>query len=309
MEHELVVDRASTEMSLGFGVTQGSHQFSMEGVRFGDTLENMGEWPNDTAHQQLDDFDWGDIDPNLNANLYDRSRDSVSGGLVSLIPATLSQMAGLGAQSAQLGLDLFQPLPDSATQTLTQTTPPDFITPNTLTPSPNRGLSPCSTLFSSSTCQCRDNLAILLPKVQNAIQEKQLDKVHRITRQVMQSCQNIIDCTGCQIGCNDLICIIAILQKTDVCFEYLAKADLHSAIRMSFGGTEVPINDPKLRAMLVMNLIQQATMVLDSLSIKGQDMLRALGTPHTLAQINIEYLETAIEDFRVVLRKAAELAS
>lgn len=140
------------------------------------------------------------------------------------------------------------------------------------------------------------------------MQEKQLDQVVKVTQMVMDSCQDIVDCTGCQIGCTDLICVMAVIQQTDTCFEYIAKADLDNAITVNFGGHDISINDPKLRAMLVINLIQQATMVLDAISAKGQSMLWALCPLTALAQANIGYLGTVIRDFRSVLRRITDTA-
>jgi len=140
------------------------------------------------------------------------------------------------------------------------------------------------------------------------MQEKQLDEVVKGTRKVVEGFQDIVDCTGCKITCTDLICIMAAFQQTDTCFEYIVKADLDSAIKMSLGGYEVPINDPKLRGMIVMTLIHQAISVLDAISSKGQRMIQMLCTPSPLAQINIGYLETVIGDFRNVLRRVADLA-
>lgn len=158
-------------------------------------------------------------------------------------------------------------------------------------------------LFSSLKCRCQEELAVLIPQVKSAMQEGQLDQVVKVTQKVVDRCQNIVDCTDCQIGCTDLICIMAVLQQTDTCFEYIAKADLDSIITVSFGGHDISIDDPKLRAMLVTNLIQQTTVVLDAISNKGQSMLQALCPSTALAQANIIYLETVISDFRMVLRK------
>lgn len=124
----------------------------------------------------------------------------------------------------------------------------------------------------------------------------------------MKGCQDIVDCTSCQLTCTDLICMMAVFQQTDTCFEYISKAELDSSIKLNFGGHEIPIDDPNLRAMLVMNFVQQATMVLDAISTKGQTMLRALGSPSLLARANIGYLETVIGDFRQLLRTVADLA-
>jgi len=177
-----------------------------------------------------------------------------------------------------------------------------------VTQSSTNAVSPPSQLLSSPKCPCQERLAVLIPKVHSAMQEKQLDHVVKVTQKVMDSCEDIVDCTGCQIGCTDLICIMAVMQQTDTCFNYIANADLDSAITVNFGGHDIPINNPKLRTMLIMNLIQQAAMVLDAISAKGQSMLGALCPRTDLAEANIGYLETVIRDFRSVLRGVADTA-
>jgi hypothetical protein len=163
-----------------------------------------------------------------------------------------------------------------------------------------------SQLFSSLNCRCQEKLAVLTPQVKSAMQERQLDQVVKVTQKVVDRCQDIVNCTDCQISCTDLICIMAVLQQTDTCFEYIATADLDSIITVNFGGHDIPINNPKLRAMLVTNIIQQTTVVLDAISNKGQSMLRALCPSTALAQANIGYLETVIRDFKNVLRTVAD---
>ena len=148
-----------------------------------------------------------------------------------------------------------------------------------------------------------------MPRLKAAVQEKHLDEVLKVTSDVLNRCQDIVDCTGCRITCTDLICMMAVFQQTDMCFEYISKAELDSSIKLNFGGHEISIHDPNLRAMLVMDLVQQATMVLDAISTKGQSMLKALGSPSLLARANIGYLETVIGDFRKLLRTVADLAN
>ncbi|PVI05409.1 hypothetical protein DM02DRAFT_610715 [Periconia macrospinosa] len=161
-------------------------------------------------------------------------------------------------------------------------------------------------LFASSRCQCRENLAALAPTVANAMNDRRLDGVFKSTGDVLRGCRDVVECTACRISCTDLICTMSVFQHTDTCFKYIANADLDDAITMSFGGCEVPVNDPKLRAMLVMNLIQEATTVLDAISAKGQTLLRNLCSPGPLAQANIGYLDTVIHDFRTVLGLVAD---
>ncbi|KAF7554603.1 hypothetical protein G7Z17_g2760 [Cylindrodendrum hubeiense] len=270
-------------MSTDLIASDPTDQFSMDSAAYEYALNSMVGWENDLANQQVDGFDGRIIDPSLNA--FD--------------PLT---------QPSPSHLDILHSLPSSASQTLTQSTvlfQEDFGNASAVNPSSTSNLSPPTHLFSPSKCQCLESLAVLAPRVSNAMQEEQLDGVYKVTEEVIKGCQDILDCTGCQISCTDLICMVAVFQKTDTCFEYIGKADLDSAIKLSLGGHELPINDPKLRAMLVMNLIQQATMVLDAISIRGQTMLRTLCIPSPQAQANIAYLETVITEIKDVLQKVA----
>jgi hypothetical protein len=148
----------------------------------------------------------------------------------------------------------------------------------------------------------------LVPRVNTAMQGRQLDEVFKGMQRVVDSFQDMVQCVECNITCVDLICIMTVFQQTGAGFEYIAKADPCSAINMTFGGREVPIDDPKLRAMLITSLIYQANTVLDAIRAKGQHMLRTLCPPSSIAQTNIGHLETVIEDFRNVLRRMAETA-
>jgi hypothetical protein len=156
-------------------------------------------------------------------------------------------------------------------------------------------------------CQCRGNLATMLPRVNKAMQEKQSDAVFRGTQQVVDGFQNLINCTHCKMACTDLICIMAIFQQTDIFFEYIATSNADGAINMSFGGYEIPINDPKLRAVLVLSLIHQAISVLDAISSKGRQMLESLCTPSPLAQANVGHIDKATEESKSVLRGIADV--
>lgn len=280
------MDPAPGAISTDLNMFDAVHRFPMDGVAFDHTINPTEDWPNIENNQRLGHFEWGNIDPQLDVGSYHRSHDPLLGDLLSS--------------------------PNVAIQSLTPTNVPSTANSTTsgiLAPSPTSHRSCSSTQISSATCRCRKDLAALLPEVRDAIQEKQLDKVYKITQSVMRGCRDTVDCTSCQLGCTDLICLAAIIQQTDACFEYISKADPDNAIQMSFGGFGVPINDPKLRAMVVLNLIQDTFEVLDAISIKGQDMLRALGSPSTLAQTNILYLETVIRDFREVLRKTTEFVN
>jgi hypothetical protein len=197
----------------------------------------------------------------------------------------------------------------SKDHTFTVATPP-FQTDlgGVITIDPTNSLLQPDQLSSLPQCQCRESLVTLVPGVNQAMQEKQLDKVFKRMQGVIDGFQDIIRCTECNITCVDLICIMSVFQQTGTGFQYIAEADRSGAINMNFGGHEVPINDPKLRAMLVTSLIYQATSVLDAISAKGQHMLQMFSTPPPIARANINHLDTVIADFRNLLHKMADVA-
>lgn len=166
-----------------------------------------------------------------------------------------------------------------------------------------------SGMYSSSKCPCRNGLTVLLPQVSDALREEKLDRVFKVTRDVMQAGQDIVDCTSCEIGCTDLICMMTIFRQTDSCFNFIAKADVDSSIIMDYGGFDLPVQSPQLRAMLVLNLVHHTFTILDAIGTKGHTMLEALNPPNDLATTNIAYLDTVIKDFRGLLTNVVESTS
>lgn len=151
------------------------------------------------------------------------------------------------------------------------------------------------------TCCGRASLMLLTPKVATVVREKQTDKIFEVTGEVLKACQGVMDCTTCQLSCTDFLVMMAVLQETRTCFDLVAKSDLGSAIKLSFGRYEVTSTDAKLRAMLVMDLVQKANTVLSSISSKCKSMIATVKEPCALARANIAYLEASMDDFRNVL--------
>lgn len=143
---------------------------------------------------------------------------------------------------------------------------------------------------------------LCLPKVTGAMSEKRLDEVFKVTGEFIQSCQDVMDCKHSQANCTDLLLVVTALQEIHPCFDYIAKSDLDSAVKVSFGGYEVSLNDVNLRSTLVMDLVQRTSTVLTSIGSKGQSMINELREPSCLARANIAYLEAMISHFRTILR-------
>lgn len=141
---------------------------------------------------------------------------------------------------------------------------------------------------------------LCLPKITSAMQHQRLDEVFKVTGEVFKCCQDIVDCKTDAARCTDLLMIMAVLQETHPCLDYIAKSGLEDAVKVSFGAYEVSSNDANLRAMLVMDLVQRPSTVLTSISFKGQSMIDELDEPSCLAKANIAYLEATISHLRTI---------
>lgn len=146
---------------------------------------------------------------------------------------------------------------------------------------------------------------LCLPKITSAMKHKRLDEVFRVTAELIKCCQEVLECKTTQVSCTDLLLLMTALQDIHPCFDCIAKSDLDSAVKVSFGGYEVSLNDANLRAMLVMDLVQRANTVLTSISSKGQSMINELPEPSCLARANIAYLEATISHLKTILRCTA----
>ncbi|KAL5044271.1 hypothetical protein BDW71DRAFT_209482 [Aspergillus fruticulosus] len=162
------------------------------------------------------------------------------------------------------------------------------------------------------SCQCRANLMAQVPEVKHAIQRKprpQLDRIFKVTGNVLYACRDLVGCPTCQINYADLICVMAVLQQTEACFEHIAKEGLStSAIRVSVGEYEVPIgNEIKLGHILVMDLVAQANCLLKLLRKRSQSLVQSQPAAQSrLAQLNMEYLQEVVKSFGQTLHAIAD---
>lgn len=285
--------------------------FDWSNAMFDQTPEASARLQDVSRPQRVDEPDWTPIEPSLNANLFENDSFSMPYDEATTTISSKEQPLGGLPQTTEPNFDIFG-------------LPTVWSIPNFRPTSPTvhidignkKDLTADSTdsaqqgqVLTLASCQCRDDLTRLVPRVKNAVQEGQLNEVFKITREVMKRCRTIIACATCNIGCTDLICLTAVFQQTGDCFQYIANPNLPSALNVNFGGLEVPIDDPRLRAMLVLNLVDDARTLLDAISNRGQSMLRALVTPTLFATTNIAHLESVIAEFRGLLDKVAEDAT
>lgn len=242
-------------------------------------LGTPATWPNienttETPVQQQQYVDWSSIDPAMTLSL----------------PAALpnAHVPESEQQPSLESLGLF-PL-------ITSTTADSLSWQNQLT---------------SQSCQCRAGLAQLIPSARAALRERRLDGVFRVTSDVIQQCEGIVSCGACNVNCTELICIMAVFQELDGCFEYVAMGELEGSIKVSMRSYELELglNDQEAqewRRMLVVQLVRRAERLLESISETGQDMLRRLDPGCKLGRVNINYLDAVIGNSRENLHQIVE---
>lgn len=146
--------------------------------------------------------------------------------------------------------------------------------------------------------------------IKDALEKQQTDLVFKVTGDVIKSCQNIMECAVCEVKCTDLICIMSVLQHTDACFDYVAKANLGSGIKVTVGNYEASAFDKsRFRQLIVTDLVMQTHVLLDSISTTRQKMsvkFSASCRP-SLARVNLDYLKAVVEDFESVLGSVMKL--
>ncbi|KAM0148229.1 hypothetical protein ACHAQE_009925 [Botrytis cinerea] len=160
------------------------------------------------------------------------------------------------------------------------------------------------------TCQRRSRLTLFIPKITSVMEESptpKLDNVFKATREVIQSCQDMIDCTSCQLSCSDLMCLLLVFQHTDACFTHISKVDLAHATTVSIGGYEFSItNDIRPRQMLVMDLGRQANTLLDSITAVEETLAASPCAANRLNEVNSEFLKNVKDAFRENLQAATD---
>lgn len=132
-----------------------------------------------------------------------------------------------------------------------------------------------------------------------------------MTSHVIQQCEGVVGCGSCRVNCTELICIMAVFQEVDGCFEYVAMGESDGPIKVSMGSYEVEVgvrdqDALEWRRMLVTQLVRRADRLLDSISATGQDVLRRLDPGCRLGRVNIDYLETVIANSRGNLQYIVE---
>jgi hypothetical protein len=150
-------------------------------------------------------------------------------------------------------------------------------------------------------------MMLQVPKLESAIQERQLDTMFKVTEDVIRSCQESTNC-GCHVNPVDLVCIMAVFEQTAACFDYIAKSGFGGTVKVGIGAYCISLtDDASLKRMLVLDLIKQANVLLDSVCALAEDMFMSRSksvvkvmnrSPACLNQINRDYVREAAANFR-----------
>ena len=153
-----------------------------------------------------------------------------------------------------------------------------------------------------------------IPNLEAAIQElpkPQLDKMFKVTGDVIRSCQESTLC-GCYVGPVDLVCIMTVFEQTAACFDYIAKSGFDGTVKVGIGNYSVSLtDDASLKRMLVLDLVNQANELLDSVSALAQNMVMAQNepgakrmgrSPACLNKLNLDYVREATASFKKLFR-------
>ncbi|KAH9903904.1 hypothetical protein F4778DRAFT_733166 [Xylariomycetidae sp. FL2044] len=262
---------------------------------FQQMLDSSGDWSNvndiGPPESALDQhMDWAAVDPSLNWSSGDRDLigDLLNTSLTppSTLPNTANHTPTSEEQQSLSRLGLFP-----------------FVTGT------NASELTGQNLLVSGSCQCRSGLSMIIPSARAALQKRRLDVVCEVTGDLVRKCQDIVDCQKCDINCTDLLCIMSIFQEADICFDYIASADIDGIITVSLGSYKTVVDEPDVkhwRRMLVMQLVRRGNDLLNSISAKSQDMLKNLNPGCRLGRTNVDYLETVIrhskDNFQRIIR-------
>lgn len=166
----------------------------------------------------------------------------------------------------------------------------------------------------SYNCKCRANMMAHIPDLEAAIQQlpkPQLDKMFKVTGDVIRSCQESTRC-NCYNGPVDLVCIMTVFEQTAVCFDYIVKSGFEGTMKVGIGNYCVSLtNDTSLKRTLVLDLVNQANELLDSVNTLAQNMFAAQSepgvkrmgrSPACLNQLNLNYVREATASFKKLFR-------
>ncbi|KAJ5114398.1 hypothetical protein NUU61_000157 [Penicillium alfredii] len=250
------------------------------------TNDQMDPWCEKTFHQALEEFDWVFPEPAMGLDrLVDPNHNDLD---------FLSHPTGVPTPSGSSN--------DSANSA----------------PLSNSGNTQHPTSHSAPNCPCRANIMLHVPKIESAIQEKpkpRLDDMFKVTGDVIRSCLESTRC-GCRLGPVDLVCIMTVFEQTAVCFDYIAKSGFDGTVKVGIGNYCVSLkDDASLKRTLVLDLVSQANVFLDSLSALAQKMIalqnepgvKCMGrSPACLTQLNFNYLREATASFKRLFRLMTE---
>jgi hypothetical protein len=167
-------------------------------------------------------------------------------------------------------------------------------------------------------CQCLMRLMSQVPKLGSVVQEvpkPSLDKIFKITEETIQGCVAAVNCLNCKITSVELVCILTVFQQTGLCFNQIVKSRFGNRVKIAVGDYQVRLNnDPKFKSILVLNLVRQASGLLDTIDLRRQGFLHSSDpskpghrrsdsqSTEVLDRLNLHYTQEVMANFRKLFR-------
>ncbi|KAF2995415.1 hypothetical protein E8E14_000739 [Neopestalotiopsis sp. 37M] len=161
-------------------------------------------------------------------------------------------------------------------------------------------------------CHCRVGLLSHIPELEAVMEEKsepRVDEMFKVTSDVIRSCCSAVSCTKCYLGPVDLVCVLTVFQQTSYCFQQISQSGLGGGeTKVGIGNYEILLNnDAGIKRLLVLNLVEQASVLLDALASHAESLFLAEDppsrkelsrSPACLNQLNLDYVQEVTTRFR-----------
>ncbi|KAH8673795.1 hypothetical protein BX600DRAFT_215728 [Xylariales sp. PMI_506] len=161
-------------------------------------------------------------------------------------------------------------------------------------------------------CGCRAVLISHIPQIESALRDRpkpSIEKLLRITGDVLASCEEAARCRSCPVSSVDLVSIITVFQQTACCFNHIARFVLNndtpksvsSEVKLPFDGD---YTDQRIQ---LMDLVDKANVLLGTLGNTAQKLFSLQSamsqntpnrSPACLNQLNYDYLQQVIRNFQ-----------
>lgn len=173
-------------------------------------------------------------------------------------------------------------------------------------------------------CRCRLDLISHIHSLDSGMQktpQPRIDNMFKVTGKTIKGCSAALECLNCHIGPVDLVLILNIFQQTAYYFQQITQSSLNSDwFTAGIGDYQVLLNEDgsAIKSMLVLNLVAQASSLLDAISAHAQGLCLSSSSPDTGSmsrspacsnQLNLEYVKQVMSRFKKLFRLIIDVST